>query len=127
MQQLRRYRWIALALALWMSATVSAAALSPLFRGKADASDFIVLCTSAGMKLVSLDADGHVKTSSSGNNMHSALDCPGCLTHLTTALPPVAFATLAIDFGFSIPDFLAPSFASREALMPAARGPPTSL
>ncbi len=74
MQALRRYRWIALALALWMSATVSAAALSPLFK-KGDPNSFAVLCTSAGMKLVNLDADGNAKTT--GGGMHSALDCPG--------------------------------------------------
>lgn len=119
----RHVRFLALALALWMSATVAAAALSPLLK-KADIGDFAVLCSSAGMKLVSLDADGKVSTN---NATHNALDCPGCLSHLTAALPPVAAASLVIGASYSTPDFLSSSFASREALTASARGPPVSL
>jgi uncharacterized membrane protein YjjP (DUF1212 family) len=125
MQTLRRYRWLALALALWMSATVAAAALAPLF-SKADAnSNFAVLCTSTGMKLVSI-IDGKVNTDPASTTMgHSTLDCPGCLAQLASAPPPALQVPLMLSASFNTPDFLSPAYASREALTASARGPPS--
>jgi hypothetical protein len=108
MQRLRRYRWLALSLALWM------------FK-KAQTGDYTVLCTSVGMKLVNLDG----KTADPASKMgHSALDCPGCLAQLASAPPPVVQTLAALEPAFYTPDFLSPSFASREALTASARGPP---
>lgn len=121
MQRLRRYRWLALALALWMSATVAAAVLAPHFK-KGDAGNFAVLCTSVGMKLVSLDGDA-TGTASTGMG-HSTLDCPGCLAQLSSA-PPPSIANLALDSAQYFSTLLpAQHFYSREALTASARGPP---
>jgi hypothetical protein len=121
MQQLRRYRWIALALALWMSATVAAAALSPLLKNN-DIARFALLCSSTGMKLVDIGEDGKLKPSGTG---HNALDCPACLSQLTSAPPPSIQTSMALFTAFSAPDYLSSSFASRETLTPLARGPPS--
>jgi hypothetical protein len=125
MHQLRRLRWIAFALALWMSATVAAAALAPLFK-KADAGDFTVLCTSVGMKLVNLDGAAGKATDLTKTMGHSTLDCPACLAQLTSAPPPAAHAAVGVAPTYLTPDFLSPCFASREALTASARGPPLS-
>jgi Protein of unknown function (DUF2946) len=126
MQTLRRhYRYLALALALWMSATVAAAALAPLFKTADANSNFAVLCTSTGMKLVSM-IDGKVIADPTSSNMgHTSLDCPGCLAQLASAPPPAALAPLLVAVSFNAPDFLSPTFASREALTASARGPPS--
>jgi hypothetical protein len=125
MHQLRSLRWIALALALWMSATVAAAALAPLFK-KADAGDFAVLCTSVGMKLVNLEGAAGKATDLTKSMGHSTLDCPACMAQLASAPPPAATAlTLDAAQYFSTP-LLSEHFLSREALTASARGPPLS-
>jgi hypothetical protein len=111
---LRNHRWIAVAAALLLLATIAAAALAPHFK-RADVSDFQVLCTAGGMKLVK--ADGTPSTQA------HTLECPSCLGAL--AAPPTFCAPVPLaEPRFSKPVAVAQYSTAREALAALARGPP---
>lgn len=115
MTSLRRLRWIAPLMSLWLAATVAAAALAPHFvRG----GDVRVLCSVQGLKLV------RVAGAPAGDMPASAAHCPLCLLGALQGAPPAVQPLAVLALAHALPAVAPVVWSARPAPLPSARGPP---
>ena len=115
---LRNTPWLAKLALLWFALTLGAAVASPLVNPQ----DELLICTSAGMVKVVLNADGSVTTSPS-----AGVHCPLCVVG---GAPPshVSLARLPVQpVGQLLPTIQRVCLTAASAAPPPARGPPASV
>jgi len=112
---LRNTPWLARLALLWFAMTLGAAVASPLIAPQ----DELLICTSAGMVKVVLNADGSVTTSPS-----VGAHCPLCVVG---GAPP-SFARVVVPpvqpLGRVLQSMPAAHIAAATAAPPPSRGPP---
>ncbi len=112
---LRNTPWLARLALLWFAVTLGVAVASPLVNPQ----DELVICTSAGMVKVVLNADGSISTEPS-----SELSCPLCVVG---GAPP-SFVSVIISpaqpLGRVLQSIPAARIAASTAAPPPSRGPP---
>ena len=113
---LRNTPWLARLALLWFALTLGVAVASPVVNPQEE----LVICTSAGMVKVVLNADGSLSTSPS-----SEVSCPLCVTG---GAPPsfvsVTFPPLQ-PLGRVLQSIPAARIATATAAPPPSRGPPS--
>jgi len=119
LQTLRNTPWLARLALLWFAVTLGVAVASPMVNPQED----LIICTSAGMVKVKLNADGTISTAPSGE-----LKCPLCV--VGSAAPP-AFAIVLPEpvqpLGHVLQSIPAAHIAASTAAPPPSRGPPSLL
>jgi len=115
---LRNTPWLARLALLWFAMTLGVAVASPLVNPQEE----LVICTSAGMVKVVLNADGTISTSPSGE-----ASCPLCVVG---GAPP-SFVSIVVPplqpLGRVLQSIPAARIAVATAAPPPSRGPPVSL
>ena len=119
MHTLRNSPWLARLALLWFALTLGVAVASPMVNPQDD----LIICTSAGMVKVKLNADGSISTEAS-----SELSCP--LGVVGSTAPP-AFVSLqpasAPALAYVQPGIACVHVTASTAAPPPSRGPPASL
>ncbi len=115
---LRNSPWLAKLALLWFALTLGVAVASPMVNPQAD----LVICTSAGMVKLALNADGSVSSTPSAE-----AHCPLCVMG---GAPP-SVASLVFEpvqpLGHVLQGIAAAIIAAKTAAPPPSRGPPISL
>jgi len=115
---LRNTPWLARLALLWLGLTLGVAVASPIVNPQEE----VLICTSAGMVKVVLNADGSVGTSPSGE-----AHCPLCVmggappSHISLAFEPQQ------PLGRVLQSIPAARLAAATAAPPPSRGPPAAL
>ena len=113
---LRNTPWLARLALLWLALTLGVAVASPMVNPQDD----LVICTSAGMMKVKLNADSSVSTEATG-----AAYCPLCVAG--GGVPP-GFAQIKVEpvqpLGRVLQSIAAAHIAVATAAPPPSRGPP---
>jgi hypothetical protein len=116
---LRNTPWLAKLALLWFALTLGVAVASPMVNPQEE----LIICTSAGMVKVVLNADGSISTEPSGE-----LSCPLCV--VGSAAPP-AFSIVLPEpvqpLGYVLQSIPAARIAVSTAAPPPSRGPPNFL
>ncbi len=119
MHTLRNTPWLARLALLWFALTLGVAVASPMVNPQDD----LIICTSAGMVKVKLNADGSISTEAS-----SELSCPLCV--VGGAAPP-AFISLppapAPALAYVQPGITSVQVTASTAALPPSRGPPATI
>lgn len=115
LHSLRNTPWLAKLALLWFALTLGVAVASPLVNPQNE----LLLCTSAGMVKVVLNADGSVTTSPS-----AGANCPLCVV----GGAPASFVRVAMapvqPLGRVLQSIPAARIAAATAVPPPSRGPP---
>lgn len=117
LQTLRNTPWLTRLALLWFALTLGVAVASPMVNPQEE----LIICTSAGMVKVILNADGSVSTEPSGE-----LSCPLCV--VGSAAPPSFAITLpepVQPLGHVLQSIPAAHIAASTAVPPPSRGPPS--
>lgn len=115
---LRNAPWLAHVALLWFALTLGVAVASPMVNPQQE----LVICTSAGMVKVVLNADGSISTSPSGE-----ASCPLCVvggappSFVSVVIPP------AQPLGRVLQSIPAARHAAATAALPPSCGPPSFL
>jgi hypothetical protein len=116
LHSLRNTPWLAKLALLWFALTLGVAVASPMVNPQED----WVICTSAGMVKVSLNADGSLST-----ELSNEAQCPLCVMG---GAAPLGFATLwgepVRPMGQVMQSIPATHSAASTAAPPPSRGPP---
>jgi hypothetical protein len=118
-QTLRTSPWLAKVALLWFALTLGVAVASPMVSPQEE----LVICTSAGMVKVKLNADGSVSTEAD-----SQARCPLCV--VGSAAPPAFVAALPEPvqlLAYVLQSIPAAHIAVATASPPPSRGPPSLL
>jgi hypothetical protein len=116
---LRSTPWLAKLALLWFALTLGVAVASPMVNPQEE----LIICTSAGMVKVMLNADGSISTEASGE-----LSCPLCV--VGSAAPPTFVTVLSEPvqpLGYVLQSIPAAHIAVATAAPPPSRGPPRLL
>lgn len=119
LQVLRNTPWLARMALLWFATTLGVAVASPMVNPQEE----LVICTSAGMVKVVLNADGSISTSPS-----SEASCPLCV--VGGGAPPSFVSVIAPPaqpLGRVLQSIPAAQHAAAIAALPPACGPPAFL
>ena len=119
MHTLRNTPWLAKLALLWFALTLGVAVASPMVNPQEE----LIICTSAGMVKVKLNADGSLSTEPS-----SEAQCPLCVVGgaappVFVQMPPEPVSPLA----YVLHKFVAAHIAVATAAPPPSRAPPTLL
>ena len=112
---LRNTPWLAKLALLWFALTLGAAVASPLVNPQ----DEMLICTSAGMVKVVLNADGSVTTSPS-----TGVHCPLCVVGGAPPSCVSVVTTPVLPLGHVLQSIPAARIAAATAASPPSRGPP---
>ncbi len=116
---MRNTPWLAKLALLWFALTLGVAVASPMVNPQEE----LIICTSAGMVKVILNADGSISTEASGE-----LSCPLCV--VSSAAPPsfsIALPEPVQPLGYVLQSIPAAHIAASTAAPPPSRGPPSYL
>ena len=116
LQSLRNTPWLAKLALLWFALTLGAAVASPMVNPQED----LIICTSASMVIVKLNADGSLSTEA-GNE----LSCPLCV--VGGATPPVFVSVQPVPepaLAHVQPGITNVQATASTAPPPPSRGPP---
>ena len=116
---LRNTPWLAKLALLWFALTLGVAVASPMVNPQEE----LIICTTAGMVKVILNADGSISTEASGE-----LSCPLCV--VGSGAPPsfsIALPEPVQPLGYVLQSIPAAHIAASTAAPPPSRGPPRLL
>ena len=117
---LRSSPWLAKLALLWFALTLGVAVASPMV----DPQEELVICTSAGMVKLTLNADGSVSSTPSAQ-----ANCPLCVMGGGGAPPSIVKLIVAPvqALGHVMQSIPTAVIAAQTAVPPPSRGPPSSL